>query len=204
MKLIELDVKGISYSETQSGAYALILSETKGNRKLPVIIGGFEAQAIAIALEKEIKPLRPLTHDLFKDFANSFEINIKQIIIHKLTDGVFFSNLTCQRKGIEKVIDARTSDAIAMALRFKARIYIYDSILKSAGFTASIKTDFKKGDLEEVLTENMQTDPSENKLPKNYETYSINKLKVLLKKFVDNEEYEKAVKIRDLLSKKDV
>tara|TARA_B110000444_G_scaffold259143_1_gene301951 strand:- start:6802 stop:7416 length:615 start_codon:yes stop_codon:yes gene_type:complete len=204
MKLIELDVKGISYSETQSGAYALILSETKGNRKLPVIIGGFEAQAIAIALEKEIKPLRPLTHDLFKDFANSFEINIKQIIIHKLTDGVFFSNLTCQRKGIEKVIDARTSDAIAMALRFKARIYIYDSILKSAGFTASIKTDFKKGDLEEVLTENMQTDPSENKLPKNYETYSINKLKVLLKKFVDNEEYEKAVKIRDLISKKDV
>ena len=204
MKLIELDVKVISYSETQSGAYALILSETKGNRKLPVIIGGFEAQAIAIALEKEIKPLRPLTHDLFKDFANSFEINIKQIIIHKLTDGVFFSNLTCQRKGIEKVIDARTSDAIAMALRFKARIYIYDSILKSAGFTASIKTDFKKGDLEEVLTENMQTDPSENKLPKNYETYSINKLKVLLKKFVDNEEYEKAVKIRDLISKKDV
>jgi len=118
MKLIQLDVKGISFSETQTGAYALILSESKGDRKLPIIIGGFEAQSIAIALEQEVKPSRPLTHDLFKTFADRFSIYVKQVIIHKLVDGVFFSSLICERDKIEEIIDSRTSDAIALALRY--------------------------------------------------------------------------------------
>ena len=104
MKLIQLTVKGISYSETQTGAYALILSESKGNRKLPIVIGGFEAQSIAIALEQEIKPSRPLTHDLFKSFAERFEINVKQVIIHKLVDGVFYASLICEHNKIEEII----------------------------------------------------------------------------------------------------
>ena len=202
MKLIELKIKGISYSETQSGAYALILSETNGNRKLPVIIGGFEAQAIAIALEKEIKPLRPLTHDLFKNFADYFDVIIKKVIIHKLVDGVFFSNLICERNKIEEVIDARTSDAIAMALRFKAPIYIYDSIIKSAGFTAAIKTESKKPISEDGWIEKIVKHPKKNKLPKNIESFSTSKLITLLKELVDNEDYEKAAKIRDLILKR--
>ena len=204
MKLIELNVKGISYSETQSGAYALILSETNGNRKLPVIIGGFEAQAIAIALEGEIKLARPLTHDLFKDFGTCFEINIKKVIIHKLVDGVFFSNLICERDKIEKIIDARTSDAIAMALRFKAPIFIYDSIMKSAGFTSSIKTKSKINISEDNWSKKTVKDSKENKLAENIENFSISKLKNILKKLVTDEEYEKAVRVRDLITKKNI
>ena len=134
MKLIQLNIKGISYSETQTGAYALILSEVDGDRRLPIIIGGFEAQSVAIALDKELKPKRPLTHDLFKNFADRFNIYVKQVIIHKLVDGVFYSSLICERDKIEEIIDSRTSDAIAMALRFGAPIFIYDSILNQAGF----------------------------------------------------------------------
>jgi hypothetical protein len=144
MKLIQLSVKGISYSETQTGAYALILSESKGDRKLPVIIGGFEAQSIAIALEKEVKPSRPLTHDLFKSFAERFEILVKQVIIHKLVDGIFFSSIICERDKIEEIIDSRTSDAIALALRYNSPIYIYDSILEKAGFSAAVSSGEKK------------------------------------------------------------
>jgi len=130
MSLIQLTIKGISYSQTQSGAYALVLSEMNGEKTLPIIIGAFEAQSIAIALEKEIKPPRPLTHDLFKDFSDVFQIDLKQVIIHKLVDGVFFSSLICEKNGNEEVIDARTSDAIALAVRFQAPIYTYDNILK--------------------------------------------------------------------------
>ena len=140
MKLIQMSVKGISYSETQTGAYALILSESEGDRKLPVIIGGFEAQSIAIALEKEVKPSRPLTHDLFKSFAERFEILVKQVIIHKLVDGIFFSSIICERDKIEEIIDSRTSDAIALALRYNSPIYTYDSILEKAGFSAAVSS----------------------------------------------------------------
>ena len=116
MSLVRLKIKGISYSQTQNGAYALILNEEEGDRKLPIVIGAFEAQSIAIALEKEIKPPRPLTHDLFKNFADRFQIVIKQVIIHKLVDGVFYSSIICERDDNEEIIDARTSDAIALAL----------------------------------------------------------------------------------------
>ncbi|MEL6305152.1 MAG: bifunctional nuclease family protein, partial [Bacteroidota bacterium] len=133
MSLVRLKIKGISYSQTQNGAYALILNEVEGDRKLPIVIGAFEAQSIAIALEKEIKPPRPLTHDLFKNFSDRFQIVVKQVIIHKLVDGVFYSSIICERDKVEEIIDARTSDAIALALRFDAPIFTYKNILDKAG-----------------------------------------------------------------------
>jgi len=202
MKLIQMSVKGISYSETQTGAYALILNEEKGERKLPIIIGGFEAQSIAIALENEVKPTRPLTHDLFKSFGERFEIYVKQVIIHKLVDGVFYASLICERDKIEEIIDARTSDAIALALRYNAPIFAYDSILKKAGFSAKITENLSKQP-EDKWLENFVSD----KLNKNDQKYDlkklpVNKLKSLLSKLVSQENYEKAALIRDELSKR--
>ena len=151
MSLVRLIIKGISYSQTQNGAYALILSELKGERKLPIVIGAFEAQSIAIALEKEIKPPRPLTHDLFKNFSIRFDIIIKQIIIHKLVDGVFYSSIICERDRIEEIIDSRTSDAIAIALRFNAPIFTYENILTKAGVI--LKVDEINEDSESIIKE---------------------------------------------------
>ena len=151
MSLVRLVIKGISYSQTQNGAYALILSEVEGSRKLPIVIGAFEAQSIAIALEKEIKPPRPLTHDLFKNFSIRFDIVIKQIIIHKLVDGVFYSSIICERDKIEEIIDARTSDAIALALRFDAPIFTYENILNKAGVI--LKSGDENQDNDYVLKE---------------------------------------------------
>jgi len=203
MELISLKVKGISYSETQSGAYALILSEKDGNRKLPIIIGGFEAQSIAIAIEDEIKPSRPLTHDLFKNFADKFNINIKKIIIHKLLDGVFYSSIICERNKIEEVIDSRTSDAIALALRFKAPILTYNSILEKAGFTASIKSNknLKPTDEnwnQEFFSQNIE----KNLIPKDLDKIKTSELKSFLNKMVSKENYEQAAKLRDEILKR--
>ena len=204
MKLIQLTIKGISYSETQTGAYALILKEAEGDRRLPIIIGGFEAQSIAIALEKELKPKRPLTHDLFKNFAERFNIYVKQVIIHKLVDGVFYSSLICERDKIEEIIDARTSDAIAMALQFNAPIFVYDSILKQAGFTSEeiSKDDGDKS--EDNWIQSFVAEQSKQKeLPDDLKKLSLSKLKTLLNKLVNLEDYEKAVKIRDEISKRE-
>ncbi len=203
MELISLKVKGISYSETQSGAYALILSEKDGNRKLPIIIGGFEAQSIAIAIEDEIKPSRPLTHDLFKNFANKFDINIKKIIIHKLLDGVFYSSIICERNKIEEVIDSRTSDAIALALRFKAPILTYNSILEKAGFTASIKSNknLKTTDenwSQEFFSQNIE----KNLISKDLDKIKTSELKSFLNKMVSKENYEQAARLRDEILKR--
>lgn len=204
MKLIQMSVKGISYSETQTGAYALILNEEKGERKLPIIIGGFEAQSIAIALENEVKPIRPLTHDLFKSFGERFEIYVRQVIIHKLVDGVFYSSLICERNKIEEIIDARTSDAIALALRYNAPIFAYDSILKKAGFSAKISEKLNKTKtqedkwLENFISEKTNINDQKYDLKK----LSVNKLKSLLTKLVSKENYEKAALIRDELSKR--
>jgi bifunctional DNase/RNase len=204
MKLIELNIKGISYSETQTGAYALILSEVEGNRNLPIIIGGFEAQSIAIAMEKELKPKRPLTHDLFKNFAERFNVYFKQVIIHKLVDGVFYSSLICERDKIEEIIDSRTSDAIAMALRFGAPIFIYDSILKQAGFDESTIKDVQKNNGVENWIQNFVEEQSKQKaVPDDLKKLSITKLKSLLDRLVNLEDYEKAVKIRDEISKRE-
>ncbi len=204
MKLIQMSVKGISYSETQTGAYALILNEEKGERKLPIIIGGFEAQSIAIALENEVKPIRPLTHDLFKSFGERFEIYVRQVIIHKLVDGVFYSSLICERNKIEEIIDARTSDAIALALRYNAPIFAYDSILKKAGFSAKISEKLNKTKTQEdKWLENFISDKTNiNDQKYDLKKLPVNKLKSLLTKLVSKENYEKAALIRDELSKR--
>ena len=205
MKLVRLTIKGISYSETQTGAYALILSENEGNRKLPIIIGGFEAQSIAIATEQEIKPARPLTHDLFKSFADRFEIYIKQVIIHKLVDGVFYASIICERDKIEEIIDSRTSDAISLALRFDAPIYTYDSILKKAGFTAAVSSGENKKLTEDNWIQNFMTEQNKkNDFPQDFTKLSTAKLKTLLKKLVMMEDYESAVKVRDELSRREL
>lgn len=132
MKKIKLDIVGLSYSQTQSGAYALVLGETGGNRRLPVIIGGFEAQSIAVEIEK-MAPSRPLTHDLFKSFAETFKISLDEILIYNLVDGIFFAKLLCSDGDQTVEIDARTSDAVALAVRFECPIYTYDFIMNTAG-----------------------------------------------------------------------
>ena len=206
MSLVRLNIKGISYSQTQNGAYALILSEVEGERKLPIVIGAFEAQSIAIALEKEIKPPRPLTHDLFKNFADRFEIVVKQVIIHKLVDGVFYSSLICERDKIEEIIDARTSDAIALALRFQAPIFTYKNILDKAGIY--LKGDGKQEEEEEQEKENIIVDElfsNEVEIKSNepeYKKLSLTELNDLLDQAVKNEDYEKAARIRDEISKR--
>ena len=202
MDLVQMTVRGISYSETQTGAYALILNEKKGERKLPIIIGGFEAQSIAIALEQEVKPSRPLTHDLFKSFGERFNIYVKQVIIHKLVDGIFYSSLICERDKIEEIIDARTSDAIALALRFDAPIYAYDSILKKASFTATISENPKKLSEDKWIQNFVTEQTNKNEDIEDLKKLSISKLKALLAKLVSQENYEKAAKVRDELSKR--
>jgi len=205
MSLVRLNIKGISYSQTQNGAYALILSEEDGERKLPIVIGAFEAQSIAIALEKEIKPPRPLTHDLFKNFADRYEIVVKQVIIHKLVDGVFYSSIICERDGIEEIIDARTSDAIALALRFVAPIFTYKGILDKAGIF--LKTSEKEGDdttdEDAVIEELVASEETEAKTPTaDYSRFSLNELNQMLDEAVHEENYEKAAAIRDEISKR--
>ena len=202
MNLIQMTVRGISYSETQTGAYALILNEEKGERKLPIIIGGFEAQSIAIALEQEVKPSRPLTHDLFKSFGERFNIYVKQVIIHKLVDGIFFSSLICERDKIEEIIDARTSDAIALAIRYNAPIYAYDSILKKAGFTTAISENSKKLSEDKWIQNFVKEQSNRNEDIGDLKKLSVSKLKSLLTKLVSQENYEKAAKVRDELSKR--
>lgn len=208
MSLVRLKIKGISYSQTQNGAYALILNEVDGDRKLPIVIGAFEAQSIAIALEKEIKPPRPLTHDLFKNFSDRFDIVIKQVIIHKLVDGVFYSSIICERDKIEEIIDARTSDAIALALRFSAPIFTYKTILDKAGIFLKFSSKDKDKDenddsimVDEILQEG-ETVEIEQGATDGYTELTIDDLNKELDKAVANEDYEKAAKLRDEISKR--
>lgn len=186
---VRLIIKGLSYSQTQSGAYALVLGEENGKRKLPVIIGGFEAQSIAIALEKDVEPPRPLTHDLFVNFANKFAIELKEVVIHKLEEGVFFSMMVLENGGQEVVLDARTSDAVALAIRFDCPIYTYNSILEKAGVVLDEKADAA----------------SETPSPKTEKKVSskdkLEKLQQEMDEAVKNEDYEKAARIRDEIDK---
>lgn len=207
MSLVKLSIKGISYSQTQNGAYALILNEVDGERKLPIVIGAFEAQSIAIALEKEIKPPRPLTHDLFKNFADRFDIVVKQVIIHKLVDGVFYSSIICERDKIEEIIDARTSDAIALALRFNAPIFTYKNILEKAGiYLKSNPTEIDKNsqEIDDVFSnpETFGLGEESNTSGETYSKHSLQELNDLLDQAVEHEDYEKAAKIRDEISKR--
>ena len=206
MSLVKLTIKGISYSQTQNGAYALILNEVDGDRKLPIVIGAFEAQSIAIALEKDITPPRPLTHDLFKNFADRFDIVVKQVIIHKLVDGVFYSSIICERDKIEEIIDARTSDAIALALRFKAPIFTYKNILDKAGIFLKTSTNKKSiSKDEETVIENLFLGEDKESVKPSGEDYSklsLNELNKMLDEAVKNENYETAARVRDEISKR--
>jgi len=198
MKKIKLEISGLSYSQTQSGAYALVLSEAAGNRRLPIIIGGFEAQAIAIELEK-MAPSRPLTHDLFKTFAQSFFITIREVVIYNLVEGIFYAKLICQQDGANDVeVDARTSDAIALAVRFNCPIFTYEFILSSSG----ILIDDPEADKENI---DVQTEAAVEKLQdpgSELSRMSKEELKVELKAAIEDEAYEKAGRIRDELEKR--
>lgn len=208
MSLVKLTIKGISYSQTQNGAYALILNEVDGERKLPIVIGAFEAQSIAIALEKEIKPPRPLTHDLFKNFADRFDIVVKQVIIHKLVDGVFYSSIICERDKIEEIIDARTSDAIALALRFQAPIFTYKNILDKSGIylnTNPTEADGHNVDNDDILSspETFGLEDDDTTSNESYKKFSLSELHEFLEMAVQEEDYEKAARIRDEISKRE-
>ena len=196
MEKIKLEIAGLSYSQTQSGAYALVLAETKGKRRLPIIIGGFEAQAIAIELEK-MTPSRPLTHDLFKNFAEEYKINISEVIIYNLVEGIFFAKLICEQDGTEIEIDSRTSDAIALAVRFECPIYTYEFVLSSAG----IILDDEETEESELVEEEYNVDdftPDSDDV----ERFTLEDLEQKLKDSIDNEDYESASKIRDEIKRR--
>lgn len=204
MSLVKLTIKGISYSQTQNGAYALILNEVDGDRQLPIVIGAFEAQSIAIALEKEITPPRPLTHDLFKTIADKYEIVITQVIIHKLVDGVFYSSIVCEKEAKEEVIDARTSDAIALALRFNAPIFTYKNILDKAGIFLNKNKQELHSD-EEIDDDDILSKPEVygEEEPENiYSKFSIQELHNMLEEAIQNEDYEKAALIKAEIDRK--
>ncbi|HSH66136.1 MAG TPA: bifunctional nuclease domain-containing protein [Bacteroidia bacterium] len=191
MKKVKLEIVGLSYSQTQTGAYALVLGEAKGKRRLPIIIGGFEAQAIAIELEK-MTPSRPLTHDLFKTFAEGFNISVSEVIIYNLVEGIFFAKLICNdgEKNVE--IDARTSDAIALAVRFTCPINTYEFILSQAGIILDDEALAAVSDPgSESRVEIEETD---------YLKKSTEELKQMLETALSEEDYEKASHIRDELN----
>jgi uncharacterized protein len=192
MEKIKLEILGISYSQSQSGAYALILGENGEKRRLPIIIGSFEAQAIAIELEK-MKPSRPLTHDLLKNFAQTFNILVKEVIIYKFAEGIFYSKLICF-DGIKEVeIDSRTSDAVAIAVRFKCPIYTYETILSAAGI---VLQDEDKAPEDETMPGDAGISAEE------YKNLTVKELEDLLMAAIDEEAYEKASKIRDEINRK--
>ncbi len=194
VKKLKLEIVGLSYSQTQTGAYALVLGEAKGKRRLPIIIGGFEAQAIAIELEK-MTPSRPLTHDLFKSFAETFNILVNEVIIYNLVEGIFFAKLICNDGTRDVEIDARTSDAIALAVRFDCPIYTYEFILSSAGIILEDQSS---------LTEAGATEPVsvENTGDGEFGSRSTEELKEMLNQALSDEEYERASKIRDELNQR--
>lgn len=193
MKRVKLKVLGISYSQTQSGAYALILVEENGERRVPIIIGGFEAQAIVIKLEN-LEPPRPLTHDLFRNFAVEFNITIIEVMIYKLEEGVFYSRLICNNGEKEISIDSRTSDAVALALRFGCPIYITEEILDKAGITVtpSETEEQDEGDPDSLF----ETGASK------YDSYSDEELYKMIDEAVKTEDYERAASIRDEIEKR--
>ncbi len=199
MEIVELKIQGISYSDNTSGAFALILQETNGSRKLPIVIGGFEAQAIAIGLEKKIKTSRPLTHELFKSFADKFGIKLNHIIISKLKDGVFFSNIVCENNDDIIKIDSRTSDAIALSIRFNIPIFVKKDILDEAGFDDDEKYSEEINFADNNFFKDESSDKSYKK-SKDIKKISTNNIKKMLENSLQNEDYEMAAKLRDELN----
>lgn len=200
LKKIKLEILGLSSSQSQTGSFALVLGETEGNRRLPIIIGMFEAQAIAIEIEK-ILPNRPMTHDLFKSFSNAFHFHVEEIIISDLKEGVFFAKIVCS-DGLKKTeIDARPSDAIAIGLRFDAPIFTFESILAEAGIVLTDQEEEEKVEPKAEAKAKVKKDTAKKSV-EDYKNYSIEKLNDLLKDAIEKEDYEKAAKIRDELSKR--
>ena len=197
MDRIKLEILGLSSSQSQSGSFALVLGETSGNRRLPIIIGMFEAQAIAIEIEKII-PNRPMTHDLFKSFAHNFNFSVKEIVISDLKEGVFFAKIICDDHNRTIEIDARPSDAIAIGLRFNASIYTYETIMSEAGI---VLTEENEDEPSELTTEFQKKESSEpvEKTPENLKDVSTDRLKKLLDDAIDKEDYERAAKILQCL-----
>lgn len=200
MKKIKLEILGLSSSQSQTSSFALVLGETEGNRRLPIIIGMFEAQAIAIEIEKII-PNRPMTHDLFKSFANNFHFTVEEIIISDLKEGVFFAKIVCS-DGLKKMeVDARPSDAIAIGLRFDSPIFTYENILAEAGI---VLTDEAEEENEKKVEPKAKAkkEVASTKKSEDFKNYSVERLNELLKDAIDKEDYERAAKIRDELSKR--
>lgn len=198
MKKVQLDIVGLSYSQTQTGAYALVLGEVSGKRRLPIIIGAFEAQAIAIELEK-MTPSRPLTHDLFKTFAETFNVTVNEVIIYNLVEGIFYAKLICNDGTQDYEIDARTSDAIALAVRFQCPVYTYEFILSTAGIILEDDASASAGP-EAEAAEEKATVKSGGSDDNEYHNKSTEELKTMLQTALDDEQYELASKIRDELN----
>jgi len=202
LKKIKLEILGLSSSQSQAGSFALVLGEVEGNRRLPIIIGMFEAQAIAIEIEK-IVPNRPMTHDLFKSFANAFHFHVEEIIISDLKEGVFFAKIVCTDGLKKSEVDARPSDAIAVGLRFDAPIFTFENILAEAGIVLTDEEEEDEKEKTEPKSEKKVKVKKENiKKGDDYKSYAIEKLNELLKEAIEKEDYEKAAKIRDELGKR--
>lgn len=201
MEKIKLEILGLSSSQSQSGSFALVLGETEGSRRLPIIIGMFEAQAIAIEIEKII-PNRPMTHDLFKSFAHSFNYKVKEIIISDLKEGVFFAKIVCDNGQDVVEIDARPSDAIAIGLRFESPIYTYESILAEAGIVLTDETEDDIAELKNELKGQEKKSTAKTSSKDDLKNMSVDKLNELLNTAIEKEDYEKAAKIRDELSRR--
>ena len=193
MKKIELDIVALSHSVTQSHNYAVVLGEEEGSRRLPIVIGGFEAQAIAVAMER-MTPNRPLTHDLFKKALQTFDVEVKEVVINNLLDGIFYARLVCIRGDDEIEIDSRTSDALALAVRFKCPIYTFEFILETAGVVLEDdENDAEKGKTIEAV---------EKAEEQTLADYSLDALSQLLNDALEREDYERAAEIRDEISQR--
>lgn len=201
MSKIKLNVLGISYSQTQSGAYALVLTEEEGDRRIPIIVGGFEAQSIAIQLEG-LKPPRPLTHDLFMNFARSFNIELLEVNIYKLEEGVFYSKLYCDNGDQKISIDTRTSDAIALALRFKCPIYTTEEIMERAGIVLEFGSEEKSSGITQETTISDTTPGAGQETSEEFKEMTTQELNEMLRDAVGKEDYERASLIRDELNKR--
>ena len=193
MKKIELEIVALSHSITQTHSYAVVLGEVNGLRRLPIVIGGFEAQAIAVALER-MQPSRPLTHDLLKNFMNAFNVDLQEIIINDLQEGIFYSKLVCISEHDTVEIDSRTSDALALAVRFGCPVYTYDHILESAGILMDDTTGGKKKPTTTTTTEQGTRDDLKG--------LSVDELEVLLNEVLEQEDYIRAISIRDEINKR--
>jgi bifunctional DNase/RNase len=196
MDKIELEIIGLSYSQTQTGAYALVLGEkVKSKRRLPIIIGGFEAQAIAIELE-DMTPSRPLTHDLFKSFADSYAINVKEVVIYNLVEGIFYAKIISEQDGTEVEIDTRTSDAIALAVRFKCPIYTYEFILASAGIILEEGVNNEDELAKEIEAIEDELEDIEEPASLSYKDLTLDELNGRMQDAIESENYEEASKIK--------